>query len=119
MAAQSEERRGSHRRPIVGVMGSGTEDHADQAEPLGRWLAGLGVHLLTGGGGGVMERVGHAFFETPGRRGLVIGIVPAGRASIDPRSGYPNRWVELPIRTHLPLTGDRGTDPRSRITLTS
>ena len=38
-------------------MGSGTTPHADLAIPLGRALARMGVHLLTGGGGGVMEAV--------------------------------------------------------------
>ena len=49
------------RLPIVGVMGSGSHPHADLAEPLGRWLAAQGVHLLTGGGAGVMEAVSRAF----------------------------------------------------------
>ena len=31
-----------------------------------------------------------------------------------PRPGYPNPWVEIPISTHLPLSGRRGLDPLSR-----
>ena len=65
------------RLPIVGVMGSGAEPHAERAAEVGRWLAAIGVHLLTGGGGGVMAAVARAFHETPERRGLVIGILPA------------------------------------------
>ena len=31
-----------------------------------------------------------------------------------PKDGYPNRWVEIPVLTHLPLSGERGTEPMSR-----
>lgn len=102
------------RLPIVGVMGSGVDAWADRADPLGRWLAGQGVHLLTGGGGGVMAAVSQAFVEVSGRRGLALGILPGGdRPGVTP-DGYPNRSIEIPIRTHLPRTGTRGEDPLSR-----
>ena len=101
----------TERLPIIGVMGSGSEPHARRAIPLGRWLAALGAHVLTGGGGGVMTSVSRAFFESPKRRGLVIGVLPGGPAD---DTGYPNRWVELPLRTHLPLTGGQGMDAMSR-----
>lgn len=104
------------RLPIVGVMGSGTSlEHAGRAEELGRWLAGEGVHLLTGGGAGLMEVVSRAFHGVAGRCGLVVGVLPSSRD--DPgeaRKGYPNPWVELPIYTHLALSGKKGTDPMSR-----
>ena len=104
------------RLPIVGVMGSGTESHTERAQEVGRWLAQEGVHLLTGGGGGVMSAVSQTFAQTPNRTGQIIGIIPS--ATEDPRSGskkgYPNPWVEIPIFTHLPLSGQRGTDPLSR-----
>jgi len=104
------------RLPIVGVMGSGTESHTTRAQEVGRWLAQEGVHLLTGGGAGVMHAVSKAFAETPDRIGQIIGILPS--ATHDPHSGpktgYPNPWVEIPIFTHLPLSGERGTDPLSR-----
>ena len=79
-------------------------------------LAEMGVHLLTGGGGGVMESVSRAFHETPGRRGCVIGILPCaeGDPLRGPKPGYPNRWVEIPIATHLPLSGMQGQDDLSR-----
>jgi uncharacterized protein (TIGR00725 family) len=102
------------RLPIVGVMGSGVEPHHDKAVPLGRWLARRRVHLLTGGGAGVMAAVSRAFAETVGRAGLVIGVIPSQDDSLQPQSGYPNPWVELPIRTHLPLSGLRGAEPLSR-----
>ena len=35
---------------------------------------------------------------------------PGGR----PVVATPNPWVEVPIRTHLPLSGAQGTDARSR-----
>ena len=79
-------------------------------------LAQLGVHLLTGGGAGVMASVSRAFFETPGRGGSVVGILPS--EPDDPlcraKAGYPNEWVEIPIATHLPLSGPRGTELLSR-----
>lgn len=99
------------RRPVVGVMGSGTEPHDDLAVPLGRLLAARGVDLLTGGGRGVMTSVSRAFAETPGRPGLVIGVLPGDP---HPPPGYPNPWVEIVIRTHLPWSGERGTDLASR-----
>ena len=108
-------------RPVVGVMGSGSARHAHLAEPLGLALARMGVHMLTGGGAGVMESISRAFAAVPGREGLVIGILPAGdtrpgRGDADPGTpaGYPNPWVELAIRTHLDARGDDGSGIRSR-----
>ncbi len=100
------------RLPVVGVMGSGVDAHETLAVPLGRRLAGLGVHLLTGGGRGVMTSVSRAFAEVEDRVGLVIGVLPsirdesAGDYYVGPKPppGYPNPWVELPIRTHLGKT---------------
>lgn len=109
-----QEDRVSPRLPIVGVMGSGSSSHVEKASRLGCWLAGRGVHLLTGGGGGVMAAVSRAFHEVPGRRGLVLGILPGEEGSVRPKPGYPNPWVEIPIFTHLPHSGTRGTDPLSR-----
>ena len=112
---------GSRRLPVVGVMGSGSAAHLHLARPLGRALARMGAHLLTGGGAGVMEAVSRAFFEVPARAGMVIGILPAGdegwgRSDADPGTppGYPNPWVEVPVRTHLDARGDDGSGLRSR-----
>ncbi len=96
------------------MMGSGTEPHADRAVPLGRWLAKEGVHLLTGGGAGVMEEVSRAFALVPGRQGLVLGVLPGDPSSGLAPAGYPNCWVELAVRTHLSHSGARGTEPLSR-----
>jgi uncharacterized protein (TIGR00725 family) len=95
-------------------MGSGNAEHAEKAEPLGRWLATQRVHLLTGAGRGVMTSVSRAFQAVPDRPGLVVGIVPCGEAPDVQQEGYPNPFVELPIVTHLPRSGTSGTDPMSR-----
>jgi uncharacterized protein (TIGR00725 family) len=97
-------------------MGSSTQAFEDLAEPLGRWLASIGVHLLTGGGVNTMEAVSRAFAAVRPREGLVIGVLPADLPDgiAVPRLGYPNSFVELAIFTHLPLSGITGTDPRSR-----
>jgi uncharacterized protein (TIGR00725 family) len=103
------------RLPVVGVLGSGEAEHRDKAAALGRWLATLPVHLLTGGGSGVMTSVAEAFAAVPGRAGLVVGIIPCSsdNAAV-PKRGYPNPFVELAVMTHLPLSGADGTDDRSR-----
>ncbi len=100
---------------MVGVMGSGRDAHAPASSELGRWLAGEGVHLLTGGGGGVMAEVSRAFAQVAPRAGLVLAVLPADptRPGQAP-AGYPNPWVEFAIRTHLPLRGERGAEPLSR-----
>lgn len=105
-----------NRLPIVGVMGSGTHPHSDRATALGLWLATQHVHLLTGGGGGVMETVSRAFHSVPKRAGKIIGVLPGtvDGGSYQPMSGYPNPWIQIPIRTHLPLSGQGGTDLASR-----
>lgn len=106
----------SSRLPVVGVMGSGTHEHTDLADQVGELLANLGVHLLTGGGQGVMLSVSRAFARTTCREGMIIGILPcmAEDRPCDPKSGYPNPFVEIVIATHLPLSGARGTESMSR-----
>ncbi len=101
---------------MVGVMGSGARAHEELALPLGRGLARLGVHLLTGGGGGVMASVSKAFAQVGSRVGLVIGVVPAsgGLGGGEPPPGYPNPWVEILVRTHLAAKGVQGASPASR-----
>jgi len=100
----------------VGVVGSGRDPWRERAGPLGELLARLGVHLLTGGGGGVMAAVAAGFAGVERRAGLVIGVLPCGEG--DPRcappAGYPNPWVEIAIATHLPHSGELGTQLTSR-----
>jgi len=104
------------RQPIVGVMGSGNEEFPGLARPLGEWIAHSGCHLLTGGGGGVMAAVSRSFYSVDGRAGRSIGVLPGdpARGTRGTATGYPNPWIEIPVRTHLPLSGERGRDPRSR-----
>jgi uncharacterized protein (TIGR00725 family) len=95
-------------------MGSGTAVDVARAQGLGRWLAREGVHLLTGGGGGVMAAVSRAFVAVRRRRGRALGVLPADGSRRAPRSGYPNAWIEIPIVTHLPASGEAGETTRSR-----
>jgi len=103
-------------KQTVGVMGSGTSEHEELARAIGELLADLGVNLLTGGGRGVMTSVSRAFTSRPGRTGICIGIIPCESESdrTTPKAGYPNAFVELPIYTHLPYSGDLGTHDLSR-----
>ena len=104
------------RRPVVGVMGSGREPHVQRARRVGEWIARAGYHLLTGGGAGVMAAVTEAFVGVEERRGLAIGVLPAakGDGAGAARPGYPNPWVEIAVRTHLPEVGAHGAGPASR-----
>lgn len=102
------------RLPVVGVLGSSKDEHAGRAEAVGSWLATQRVHLLTGGGGGVMTAASRAFQAAPNRAGLVVGIIPSGEDPAAPKPGYPNPYVELAIMTHLPLSGAAGTGALSR-----
>ena len=109
------------RRTIIGIMGSSRERYEELTFPLGMWLGQHGYHLLTGGGGGVMAAVSEAFFSVPDRKGAIIGIIPAqdfdqgmSRADFRTKPGYPNEWVEIPIITHLPLSGSQGKENLSR-----
>ncbi len=96
-------------------MGSGTAADPKRCAELGRMLAKERVHLLTGGGRGVMEAVSRGFHAIEDREGLVIGVLPAAApGSAGPPPGYPNPWVELSIRTHLHLSGTEGTKLASR-----
>ena len=103
-------------------MGSGIRSYPELARAVGRIAANQGYHLLTGGGGGVMEEASRAFCETSPRRGLCLGILK-GKTHPHPEKGLPrlvyssspaNDWVEIPIYTHLPLSGSQGRDEASR-----
>src|SRR5262245_18918694 len=99
------------RRRIIAVIGSGddlTEAQRRGPHAVGRWIAEAGFHLLTGGGAGVMEAVSEGFCSVP-RQGYSIGIIPAGK----PPGQYPNRWLEIPIKTHLKGANPRGPDSRN------
>ena len=102
------------RLPVIGVMGSGSVPHAELAAPLGRLIANLGAHLLTGGGSGVMSAVAEAFVAADDRAGLSLGILPGDWDCGQAPDGYPNPWVELVVRTHLPGQGEDGEGRGSR-----
>jgi uncharacterized protein (TIGR00725 family) len=104
------------RLKIVGVMGSGTERHEAFAIPLGVLLARLEVHLLTGGGLGVMEAVSQGFLSAEKRAGVCIGVLPGQveEEGCGAPLGYPNLHIEVPIRTHLPGRGEEGDPLHSR-----
>ncbi len=104
------------RRKVIGVMGSGTEEYREWVVPLARWLAEHGYDLLTGAGAGVMRVAAEAFVAVPGRRGVSIGIIPGEVVDgvYRPKTGYPNPSVELPVFTHLPLSGEQGRETMSR-----
>jgi uncharacterized protein (TIGR00725 family) len=110
---------------VVGVLGGaetafsraplkeGKDRIAQQAYELGKRLAELqSVHLLTGGGGGVMKAVSEGFYSVHPRGGLILGIIPTGKKTAE----YPNEWVEVPIFT--PLSDDPKTDScRTQVSL--
>ena len=109
------------RRMIVGVMGSGREEHPELSAPVGRLIAESGYDLLTGGGKGVMAAVARAFTDSPGRKGISIGVIRAdgrfhlGEQSTRPwRGSGPNPYVELAVLTHLPDAGKDGKTDLSR-----
>ena len=110
------------KRHCVGVIGSGTEKYLQISQPLGRWLAEQECDLINGGGGGVMEAVSQAYADIPDRKGSAIGVIPSAsgcnspeeRSAYGPLPGYPNAWIDIPIYTHLPLSGTSGKDTASR-----
>ena len=103
-------------RHTIGVIGSGTSEHDEYSRAVGEAIAESGANLLTGGGRGVMTSVSRAFTHYSGERGICIGIIPCASVAdrVTPKAGYPNEFVELPIFTHLPYSGDLGMDDLSR-----
>lgn len=103
-----------------------------RARRVGRIVAELGCDLLTGGGNGAMEIVALSFCETPGRSGRSIGVIPGEVSGFDgatlgkiteysltPKYPYPNRWIEVPIFTHLPGTNPKGANSRNFLNMAS
>lgn len=92
-----------------------------RAKQVGQIIAELGCNLITGGGQGGMALVAQGFSETSYRVGQSIGVIPGevnwigsgrlgevGALQYSPKSNYPNRWIEIPIFTHL-----AGGEPKS------
>ena len=63
-----------------------------------------------------MTSVSRAFVDTRRKCGICIGIIPClDEEHRDiPKDGYPNEYIELPIYTHLFLSGTMGKDDKSR-----
>ncbi len=107
---------------IIAVIGSGKEAHIDLSVPLGRDLAEKGFDLINGGGLGVMQSTAEAFYNVKTRKGKVIGILPSlnpcetadQRFNYENPPGYPNSFIEYPIKTHLHLSGESGNQVASR-----
>lgn len=106
------------RLPIVAVIGSSDPDHGNSSlsESIGRLIAEMGFHLLTGGGRGVMADASRGFTSVPDRAGLSLGILPQSAPGDEESEGGPNPWVEIPILTHLAgRLGPAGADSRNPI----
>ncbi len=109
-------------KTLIGVIGSGTDAYPELAEPFGAWIAQRGYNLINGGGPGVMESVSRGFASVKDRKGIVIGILPsavacdlrANRKQFKSPTGYPNPHIDLPIQTHLHLSGAWGKQTASR-----
>ncbi len=110
------------RLQIIGVIGSGEKTYLELSSPIGKWIAENGYHLVNGAGAGVMTAVAKAFIEVPNRKGKTLGIIPSNdfydtpekRRNYSNPQNYPNLYIEIPINTHLPLSGNKGQETGSR-----
>jgi predicted Rossmann-fold nucleotide-binding protein len=109
------------RLKVVGIMGSGEHAFANLSKAAGQAVAESGHHLLTGAGQGVMLAAARAFVQSGYRRGLSLGVVRAkalptldGSIRRWEAKRPPNDYIELPVNTHLPKSGDEGQDFYSR-----
>ena len=95
------------KKPIILVVGSHNdkdgEKHKAKCETVAGLLVKHRVHLLTGGGPGVMAKVSQFFVEDKTRAvgQFCLGVLPCAEGEPSTKEGYPNRWVEIPIKTHL------------------
>jgi len=117
--------------PIVGVFGSGhalDARRARLAHDVGAMIAGLGTHLLTGAGYGIMAAAAEGFVSVADRVGWSIGIVPRmsdgpfDEPNRDPDGrAYPNPFVEIAIHTPLPPNAEqwRATPARNHVNVLS
>jgi uncharacterized protein (TIGR00725 family) len=86
------------RKPIVAVIGASraASSTLDIAEEVGRLIGLERWHLLTGGGGGVMEAACRDFQSVKGgESGMAIGILPSDDTA------FANRFVDIAIPTGL------------------
>lgn len=82
------------RLPVLGVLGGAvaTAEEERVAERVGELAARAGWVVLTGGGSGVMAAASRGAVRAGG---LTVGILPTA----EPRDGYPNPWVRIPLFT--------------------
>lgn len=67
-----------------------------------------------------MADASQGFTSVEARPGLCIGILPKEAGSDEPKPGYPNDWVEIPIYTHLDgKGGPAAPDSRNHINVRS
>ena len=80
--------------PMLVVLGPSDAKEREKmvAERVGITAARAGWVVLTGGGPGVMEAASRGAVESGG---LTVAILPTST----PSSGYPNKWVHVPIYT--------------------
>ena len=85
---------GVGRSPQATIIGSSdaSADVCAKAEAIGRMLARLGITVITGGRGGVMEAASRGARETAG---LTVGILPSTNLS------EANSWCRVVIPTGL------------------
>ncbi len=104
------------RLPIIGVMGSHKQGWEGFSVPVGRLVAEMGCHLLTGAGGGVMTSVARAFTAVKRRKGVCIGIFPLVEyeGGLPSAEKYPNPYVEVPVLTLLDKKAIIDSTPYSR-----
>jgi uncharacterized protein (TIGR00725 family) len=101
--------------PIIAVIGSGKRANRQLCEETGKLISKFTVHLVTGGGQGVMSCVAEGFCSSASRKGMSIGIIPSDEnRDFDNQSGYPNEFVEIAILTHLSKSGKEGISSQSR-----
>jgi len=117
--------------PVIAVLGQGTPvapQRRELARAVGRLVARLGAHLLTGGGFGVMAAAAEGFVGADGRPGFSIGIVPRypGGPLEQPNQdadgrAYPNPFVEIAIHSVLPPRVDdwRSVPARNHVNILS
>jgi uncharacterized protein (TIGR00725 family) len=89
----------------------GKTDLPELTRPLGRLIASMGFHLLTGGGSGIMAGISEGFATFEGRQGAVLGVIrslvecaPENTIQRNYVANPVNPWVEIPLYTHLPLS---------------
>ena len=61
-----------------------------------------------------MHAVAESFSRVVSREGLAVGVLPGDPQTGEPPPDYPNPFVDIPLRTHLPSRGADGAGAGSR-----